>query len=189
MRFPRTWSTSWWRATGPFPHSKTWSPAPSIAPTDVAAWERRREASGGFDASLEWWHRRLQGFRVLPLPFRAGADPDAPGEDGAELHRTIPLPVASRVEARGRENGLTPFTTHLGLFESVLAGWCGAEDLMVGTLVAGRDRPGAENMIGMFINEVVLRTDLSGDPDLPRRCGESEPTSARRSRDRTSRSR
>ena len=72
--------------------------------------------------------------------------------------------------------GCTTYSALLAAFQVLLHRYSGQEDIAVGTPVAGRTHPELENLIGLFINTLVLRTELSGDPgfrELPNgfRCG------------------
>src|SRR5271155_6041254 len=63
-----------------------------------------------------------------------------------------------------RQEGSTLFMTLLAAFNVLLRGYTGEDDLIVGTPVANRNRLEIEGLIGFFVNALVLRTDLSGDP-------------------------
>jgi non-ribosomal peptide synthetase component F len=73
-----------------------------------------------------------------------------------------PLPDALR--ALSREEGATLFMTLLAAFDVVLRHYSGQDEVVVGTAVANRQRAEAEGLIGFFVNQLVLLTDLSGDP-------------------------
>jgi amino acid adenylation domain-containing protein len=75
--------------------------------------------------------------------------------------------VAARLDELARGAGITPFLLHLAGFLVLLQRYCGQDDLVVGTPVANRGRPELEPMIGLFVNLLVLRADLSGDPRFP----------------------
>jgi non-ribosomal peptide synthetase component F len=90
---------------------------------------------------------------------------------GTALHlRTARQPLAlpgrlvQALKERSRQEGSTLFMTCLTAFKMLLYGYTGQEDLCVATLVANRTRPETEDLIGLFVNTVILRTDLGGDP-------------------------
>jgi non-ribosomal peptide synthetase component F len=56
--------------------------------------------------------------------------------------------------------------TLLAAFKLLLVRYTGVEDIAVGSPIAGRNRPELENLIGIFLNTLVLRTDLSGNPSF-----------------------
>ena len=65
-----------------------------------------------------------------------------------------------------RREGATPFMALFAGFAAMLSAWSGQADLAVGSPVAGRDRTETQNLIGFFVNSLVLRLDLSTDPDF-----------------------
>src|SRR6476620_1372497 len=66
----------------------------------------------------------------------------------------------------GRSEGATLFMTLLGAFQVLLGTYAGSEDVVVGSPIAGRTRGEVEELIGLFLNTLVLRTDLGGDPSF-----------------------
>jgi len=63
-----------------------------------------------------------------------------------------------------RQEGVTPFMSLLAAFTTLLYSYTGQEDIAVGTYIINRNRAETEGLIGFFINNLVLRTDLSGNP-------------------------
>jgi non-ribosomal peptide synthetase component F len=76
----------------------------------------------------------------------------------------VPSSVRQSLEEISRREGATLFMTLLAAFKALLHLYSGQIDLLVGTNVAGRNQSELEGLIGLFLNNVVLRTDLSGDP-------------------------
>ncbi|MGH9361547.1 MAG: non-ribosomal peptide synthetase, partial [Thermoanaerobaculia bacterium] len=77
---------------------------------------------------------------------------------------TVAPAVAEPLRRLSRGAGATLFMTLLAAFEVLLRQASGQDDIVVGTNVAGRNRLQTEGLIGLFINQLVLRTDLAGDP-------------------------
>ena len=65
-----------------------------------------------------------------------------------------------------RREGVTMFMTLLAAFQVLLGLWTGQEDIVVGTDVANRSRLETQGLIGFFVNQLVLRTDLRGGPSF-----------------------
>ncbi|WP_253896048.1 condensation domain-containing protein, partial [Corallococcus exercitus] len=80
------------------------------------------------------------------------------------------------LKALARKEGLTPFMVLLAALDVVLAHESGQHDVAVGTPVAGRNRREVEGLIGFFVNTVVMRTDLSGNPTLRELLGRVRKT-------------
>jgi amino acid adenylation domain-containing protein len=131
---------------------------------DFASWQRQRLDDKVLSAQVEYWRRKLAGAPpVLALPF-ARSRPPVRSFRGATRLRVIPLELAQRVKAMGRSEGATPFMTVLAALDVLLSACAGEEDIVIGSPVASRDRAELENLIGLFVNLLVFRTDLRGDP-------------------------
>jgi len=131
---------------------------------DYAAWQRQRLEGEALERLRAYWTRKLEGAPPLldlptDRPRTALLDPRAES-------RTLDLPpdLAAALSALCEREGVTLFMALLGAFKVLLARYSGQEDIVIGTPVAGRDRVEVEGLIGFFINTVVLRTDLSGNP-------------------------
>jgi non-ribosomal peptide synthetase component F len=72
--------------------------------------------------------------------------------------------LTATLNTLSQQENVTLFMTLEAAFSTVLARYSGQDDIVVGTVIAGRDRPEFEGLIGCFLNTLVLRTDLSGDP-------------------------
>ncbi|MFL6202420.1 MAG: amino acid adenylation domain-containing protein, partial [Thermoanaerobaculia bacterium] len=132
-------------------------PALAIQYADFAAWQRRHLSGKLLESELAWWRERLAGAPpVLDLPTdRPRSTASAPR--GAL--RALPLP-----RNLSRRSGVTPFMSLLAVFAALLRRHTGQDDLTVGTPIAGRNRIETEDLIGLFVNTLALRLDLSGDP-------------------------
>ncbi len=83
---------------------------------------------------------------------------------GALESFAVPADATSRLRALGRTCGATLYMTLLAAFKVLLAGEAGVDDVVVGGTASGRNRAELEGLIGLFVNPLALRTDLSGDP-------------------------
>jgi amino acid adenylation domain-containing protein len=131
---------------------------------DFAAWQRDQLRGEALDARLAWWKGRLSGApALLELPADHARPAVMSHRGGHErIAFSGAVPDALR-ELAGRE-GATLYMVLLGVFQSLLSRYSGAEDVVVGSPIAGRTRDEVEGVIGFFVNTLVLRTDLSGDP-------------------------
>lgn len=131
---------------------------------DFVHWQRRRLSGERLQSGLDYWKRRLAGVpRVLEIPTdrpRSGAAEI----DGAVCTREIPQELYRGLESVARPRGCTPFMVFLAAFDAILSRYTGSDDLCVGTPVANRVRPELEPLVGCFVNTVVLRCNVSGDP-------------------------
>jgi non-ribosomal peptide synthetase component F len=76
----------------------------------------------------------------------------------------LPEELSAALKTFSWHEGSTLFMTLLAAFKVLLYGYTGQEDLCIGTLVANRNRQEVEGLIGLFVNTVLLRTNLGGNP-------------------------
>ncbi len=133
---------------------------------DWARQQRARLSEERTAAELSFWKQELAGAPpVLELPGDR-ARPAVPTWRGARVRRELPPGSVARLRALARATGATPYLAGLALAQALLARLTGAEDLVVGTPVAARTDPACERSIGLFLNVLALRADLSGDPSF-----------------------
>ncbi|WP_420128650.1 amino acid adenylation domain-containing protein [Longimicrobium sp.] len=130
---------------------------------DYAAWQRSQPLSAE-ERHLAYWRRKLGGApELLELPTDRPRTPVASFR-GARVPVEAPLGVLDRLRALANDQGATLHMVLLGAFQVLLARYAGTPDVSVGIVVTGRSRREIEGLIGPFLNTLVLRTDLSGDP-------------------------
>ncbi|MCB1057891.1 MAG: amino acid adenylation domain-containing protein, partial [Acidobacteria bacterium] len=129
---------------------------------DFACWERRQDAEAS-SSELEWWRRRLEGAEPLELPTDRPR-PAVRSLRGAQISTRLSAVLVAAVEERARRAETTLFSALLAAWSVVLSRWSGSSDLSVGSPVAGRNFPETEGLVGFFVNTVVLRLALSGEP-------------------------
>jgi hypothetical protein len=132
---------------------------------EYARWQRATVAGERLERGLEYWQDRLAGME----PLRLGQEglPGTTGEAGlaGSEHRFELSPeLVQRLHLLGRREGVTLFMSLLAALTLVLRRYSGQDDVVLGTDDANRDRVAAEGLIGFFVNQLVLRLDLSGDP-------------------------
>ncbi|HWE34976.1 MAG TPA: amino acid adenylation domain-containing protein, partial [Isosphaeraceae bacterium] len=141
---------------------------PPVEAADTDAIRQQVETLDGPDGErlAAYWDRRL----AAPLPaLDLPADrprPARPTGRGAKATATIDAALAGRLVNLGAEHGASLFVTLLAAFQALLARESGQDDVLVGTPVAGRDRPGLADVVGYFVNPLPIRVDVSDDPDF-----------------------
>jgi amino acid adenylation domain-containing protein/thioester reductase-like protein len=130
---------------------------------DFAAEEQRDLRRGRFEPDLEYWSRTLADLPALRLPE------DRPrtvrrSRAGAAIAVDLPAELAGPLLALGRSCGATPFATVAALFTALLARLSGQTRFGLGTVQANRNSEADRSVLGFFVNTVVLRCDLQGDP-------------------------
>jgi acyl carrier protein len=131
---------------------------------DHATLEAAPATAAAHEAALDWWSDYLRDAPTvleLPADFRRPPTIDWAGD---VVRRTLPPALTSAVSATGARVGATPFMTLLAAWAAVLGQYSGAEDLLIGTPVAGRVLPTFEHTVGFFANTLAVRADLRGHP-------------------------
>lgn len=139
-------------------------PALSIQYADYDQWQRERLMEGVIEKQLRYWKERLADAPpVLKLPTDRPR-PVLQSFQGARHKVVFPDGLLEQIKSLSRKSGATLFMTLLAAFQLLLHRYTSFEDILVGSPIAGRNRAEVENLIGFFVNTVVLRTDFSGNP-------------------------
>ncbi|HZM69462.1 MAG TPA: condensation domain-containing protein, partial [Candidatus Cryosericum sp.] len=141
-------------------------PRMPIQYADFAVWQRRILGGRRLEDLLAYWRGRLDGARpTLDLPVDRPRSPKAPFR-GAMLGFDLPRDLDVGLQEICRREGVTLFMALLAAFKALLHRYGGQEDIVVSSPVAGRPHASTVDLIGFFVNSLVLRTDLSGDPTV-----------------------
>jgi amino acid adenylation domain-containing protein len=142
------------------------SPLPElrIQYADFAYWQRQWRDNILMAAQRAYWQVQLhEPLPALELPTDRSRK-TALTLRTARQSLVLPRTLSDAVHGLSQRDGSTLFMTLVAAFNIVLHGYTGQEDLRVATLIANRNRRETEDMIGLFVNTVILRTDLSGNP-------------------------
>lgn len=132
----------------------------SLQYADYALWQRRHLEGPVLDGQLAYWKTELYDAPVLELPTDH-ARPTHLGSDGRRWRGSISRDVKDALLDLGRREQVTPFTTLLSAFTVLLYRYTGQKDICIGTTVANRPYPELENLVGLFVNTIVLRTQVN----------------------------
>ncbi len=133
---------------------------------DYAQWQQEWAASELPAEDLGYWKRKLEG---TPELLDLATDRERPLEQtyfGASQSVAVPEAVSERLKGLARSSRATLFMVMVAAFQVLAHAYSGSEDIVLGVPVAGRSRVELESLIGFFVNTVVLRTDLTGDPSF-----------------------
>ncbi|MGF1936825.1 MAG: non-ribosomal peptide synthetase [Nostoc sp. ChiQUE02] len=141
------------------------SPLPklTIQYADFAYWQRQWLQGEVLENQLSYWQKQLDGISMLNLPT------DRPRlavqtYQGARQPVQLSKSLSEALLALGQQEGVTLFITLLAAFQVLLYCYTQQEDIAIGSPIANRNRSEIEGLIGFFVNSLVLRTDLSGNP-------------------------
>jgi len=137
---------------------------------DYAIWIRNRLEGPDGAAMLAFWQHRLEGVRSPQLPTDRPRVSETMHVQ-AEVEFRLPAAVKAAIERLAGSAGATAYDVMLAVFKLLLSRHCGDDDIAVATAVANRQCPETQDMLGLFINTIIIRTDLSGDPTFQKLIG------------------
>ena len=140
-------------------------PELTIRYADYALWQREILQGSILERDLAYWRRQLEGVSRLSMPTdrTRGAEPD---HHGASVSVNLPTSLADQLKRLAREENATLFMVLLAVLMVLLRRYSGQNDVCVGAPIAGRTRSDVEKLIGFFVNMLVFREDLSGEPSF-----------------------
>ena len=130
---------------------------------DFALWQRQWLQGEVLETNLSYWKKQLASISVLELPTdraRSAVQTFRGTAQAVELSKTL----TEELEALSSREGATLFMTLVAAFKTLLHYYTDQDDIVIGTDVANRDWIQIEELIGFFVNQLVLRTNLSNNP-------------------------
>ncbi|HEX8275787.1 MAG TPA: amino acid adenylation domain-containing protein [Longimicrobiaceae bacterium] len=135
---------------------------------DYAVWQREELAGEALDEQVAFWRAELEGAPpATELPLDR-PHPPARGGRAGKLALAVSPETALRLAALARAEGATPFMVLLAASAAWLGRYADADDVVLGTPIAGRTQEELEGLIGFFVNTLAIRVELSGDPGFAR---------------------
>ncbi|MGW2803338.1 non-ribosomal peptide synthetase [Streptomyces sp. NPDC001269] len=138
-------------------------PALPMQFADYASWAARHLDAESMAGELSHWKRTLAGADATELRTDHPRPAVRSGQ-GARLSHVVDPSVARGVRELARSHHTTPFMVLFAAFAALVSRHTGSRDVTVGIPISGRMREETERLIGFFVNTVLLRTDLGGDP-------------------------
>ncbi|HZR43344.1 MAG TPA: amino acid adenylation domain-containing protein [Ktedonobacteraceae bacterium] len=130
---------------------------------DFALWQRQWLQGDVLQRQLSYWKKQLAGISTLNLPTDYSRS--QAGTSHALLYElAFPKDLSEELKKLSRRQGVTLFMVLVAALQTLLYRYSGQEDISTGSPIANRNRGEIEGLIGFFVNMLVLRTDLSGDP-------------------------
>jgi amino acid adenylation domain-containing protein len=130
---------------------------------DYAAWQREHLQGHVLEPDLAYWRRQLgtaPPILLLPTDRRR---PSTAAYDGDRVSAVLPNSLVDQLKSMARAEGATLFMVLLASLMVLLQHYSGQDDISVGVPIAGRGHPDVENLIGFFVNMLVIREGISGD--------------------------
>jgi len=139
-------------------------PEPPLQYADYAYWQREWLTDDLMESQVDYWRRQLKDLPpALALP-EANRRAESLSYEGASQAITLDAESLARLRLLAGREGVTLFMTLLALLKVLLHRYTGQEDLVVGANLANRNNIEVEGLVGLFLNQVVLRTRVSGNP-------------------------
>ena len=135
-------------------------PALPVQYADFAVRQRGLLSEGALREHLDYWRHQLAGVPPLELPTDR-VRPAVRTSAGATQNFTVPAEVTRRLKELARRCDGTLFMALVAACQVLFHRWSGQDDIAVGTAVSGRDRAELEDIIGFFVNTVVLRSKVA----------------------------
>ncbi|MEH2455994.1 condensation domain-containing protein [Nostoc sp.] len=133
---------------------------------DFADWQRKWLQGEILHTQLDYWKQQLSGnLSVLQLTTDRPR-PAIQTFTGKKQFLAFPKALSEAVKELNQREGVTQFMTLIAVFKTLLYCYTNQQEILVGSPVAGRTRAETQGLIGFFINTLVLRTNLSGNPSF-----------------------
>ncbi len=133
---------------------------------DYARAEQSSLVGAAVARQLVYWKRKLAGASVLlDLPTDSPR-PETISFRGALMRHPLPSALVAAAKELGQREDATLFMTLLAVFQVLLSRLTRQSDIIVGVPTAGRAQPQTEELIGLFVNTLAVRTDVSADPSF-----------------------
>ena len=130
---------------------------------DYAKWQRQWFEGVRLESQLSYWKKQLDNVATLHLPTDRSRQA-LQARRGARRYFSFSDGLTSELKKLSRQHGLTLFMTMMAGFQTLLYRYSNLTDIAIGSPVAGRNRKEFDELIGFFLNMLVLRLDLSGNP-------------------------
>ncbi len=132
---------------------------------DFAVWQRQWLTGVVLENNLDYWRENLADLPTLNLPTDR-LRPSIQTYNGSQVILQLPDELCTDLQNLSQTEGATLYMTMLATFAVLLHRYSGQDDVVVGSPIANRNQSEIEGLIGFFVNSLVMRTDLSGEPDF-----------------------
>ena len=131
---------------------------------DYASWQRNWLQGDVLERQISFWKQQLEGAPpLLDLPTDYSRPP-VQSFRGASRSRVLSPELTDAIKSFSRQEGATLFMTLLAVFQTLLHRYSGIEDILVSTGIANRTRAETENLIGFFVNTIIIRANFADGP-------------------------
>ena len=153
------------------------SPALPIQYSDYAQWQRDTIATGEYDNERNYWRDQLNELpplHSLPLDYPRSKTQH---KTGAIHYSDLGGATFTKLKEFCSKEGATLFMGLHASFSSLLSRYSNEQDIVIGTPVANRDKPETLDLIGFFVNMLVLRSHVVEDITFKQLLAQSKSVS------------
>ncbi|MBW4635047.1 MAG: amino acid adenylation domain-containing protein [Iphinoe sp. HA4291-MV1] len=151
-------------------------PTLALQYADHSRWQAQMLASPEGDRLWAYWQRQLTGELPVLNLHTERPRPAVQTYRGATVPFKLNAELTQKLKALSRAQGATLYMTLLAVYQVLLSRYTGQKDILVGSPTAGRSRADLADLVGYFVNPVVLRADLSGNPNFEAFLGQVKQT-------------
>lgn len=130
---------------------------------DYSVWQKDFLSAPELGEQLSWWRENLRGMAEPDFPTDHPR-PSRKSWKGKIVSRPLPDDLIAKLTAVANADGVSLFHVQLAAFKLLIQRYSGTDDVSIGTPVSGRTNAELEPLIGVFINSLIIRSDLSGNP-------------------------
>jgi len=146
--------------------SDTDLPVLSQSYADYARWQRNYFTQHDFSNDREFWKKKLDKMpAAIDMPFDRPR-PVLPRNIGRMVEFTFSIELTEKLKTICKRERVTLFSMLLSAFKVLIYRYTGQTDILIGSPVANRTKLDYEKLVGLFINMMVLRSDLKGNPSF-----------------------
>jgi len=132
---------------------------------DYCRWQRTMAEQGGSLSQTGYWRQKLQGAPAQTSLPTVAQRPKIQSYRGAVEKLALSAAVVSQIEQLARRHRTTPFAVYLAAWAATISGFSGQKDCVLGFLNSNRT-PETEHLVGLFVNALPIRLELSHDLDF-----------------------
>ncbi|MFK8103148.1 MAG: non-ribosomal peptide synthase/polyketide synthase [Saprospiraceae bacterium] len=140
-------------------------PALPIQYIDYTLWQHKYLNGDALESKLQYWENKLSGLEPINLPLDFPR-PATQSTNGATINFNIDQKTTQALQELAKAEGVTMYMLLMAIMKVLLYRYAGQEDICIGSSVANRTQAEIENLIGLFVNTLAFRSDLSGNPSF-----------------------
>ena len=143
-------------------------PAPELQYSDFSLWQHGWLGGELLQGQLDYWRRQLA---AAPALINLPTDKPRPAvlsQNGASCHFTIPQASVTGLKNLARQQNASLFMVMMAAFSALLCRYSGQQDICVGFPISGRNHKALQPLIGLFVNNLVIRSRFEDNPDIIR---------------------